>query len=230
MVSPIPEPKRGEPLTAHTRIGIIGDIHTEAGLLAWALGVLRREGATQLLATGDIADGPLQAEGVIESCRLLREAGALAVLGNHDRWMLDSDQRDFPDATFVEDIDAATRAYLQSLPSNIELITPLGLMLFGHGLGADDMATLYPSDHGPALSSNAPLQTLLQSARYQLVLSGHTHRRMVRKLGGITFINAGAIKTTREPCCLLLDFSERRARFFDYAADGGTTNGPEFEL
>jgi predicted phosphodiesterase len=230
VVSPIPEPTRTEPLLAHTRIGVVGDIHTEAGILAWALGVLRDQGATQLLATGDIADGPLNSDGVIECCRLLREHNVLTVLGNHDRWMLDSDQRDFPDATFVDELDQATRDYLSSLPSHIEIITPLGLMLFGHGLGADDMATFYPSDHGPALSENAPLQVLLHSQRYQLVLSGHTHRRMVRKLGGITFINAGAIKATREPCCLVLDFRERRARFFDYAAEGGTKPGPEFEL
>jgi predicted phosphodiesterase len=92
------------------------------------------------------------------------------------------------------------------------------------------MAGLYPYDHGPALTSNEPLQALLQAGHYQLVLSGHTHRRMVRKLEGVIFINAGAIKVTREPCCLLLDFVQRKAIFFDYAADGGTKPGPQFDL
>jgi predicted MPP superfamily phosphohydrolase len=143
--------------------------------------------------------------------------------------MLDNDQRDFPDATFLDEIDTETREYLQSLPASLDILTPLGLMLLGHGLGEDDMATLYPSDHGPALTKNAALQALIRRAHYQLVLSGHTHRRMVRKLGGITFINAGAIKATREPCCLLLDFPERRARFFDHTP-AGTIAGPEFDL
>ena len=61
------------------------------------------------------------------------------------------------------------------------------------------------------------------------MLGGHTHRRMVRKLGTVTFINAGAIKVTREPCCLVLDFPERKARFFDHGPHS-TLPGPVFDL
>jgi predicted phosphodiesterase len=208
---------------------VIGDIHTEADVLAWALELLRAQDVELILATGDVADGPLHGEGVIRACKLLREAGVRAVQGNHDRWLLDNVQRDFPDATFLDEIDVSTREFLQALPTSLDILTPLGLMLLGHGLGEDDMATFYPYDHGPALSNNSALQALLRQAHYQLVLGGHTHRRMVRKLGGITFINAGAIQVTREPCCLVLDFRERKARFFDHTPPT-TTPGPVFDL
>jgi putative phosphoesterase len=219
-----------ESLDLHSRLGVIGDIHTEAEVLAWALDVLHEQGVERILCTGDVADGPHHAEGVMQACKLLHAANVLTVQGNHDRWLLDNDRRDFPDATFLEEVDAPTRAYLQALPRSIEIPTPLGVMLFAHGLGEDDMAGLYPHDHGPALTSNAPLQNLIEQGRYPIVLSGHTHRRMVRKLDGITFINAGAIKATREPCCLLLDFARRRAEFFDYVEDGASRPGPEYEL
>ncbi|HEX4354735.1 MAG TPA: metallophosphoesterase family protein, partial [Polyangiales bacterium] len=218
------------PPFVQTRIGVIGDIHTEAGILAWAIDQLREQRVQRIFATGDIADGPQHGEGVIESCRLLRQFDVLTVLGNHDRWMLDNERRDFPDATFVDELNEPTRAYLQSLPVSLDIMTPSGLMVLGHGLGDDDMAGLYPHDHGPALSDNVVLQTLLRGSHYQLVLSGHTHRRMVRKLDGVTFINAGSIKSNREPCCLILDFVERIAKFIDYAADGGAVDGPVFEL
>jgi putative phosphoesterase len=221
---------RHPPLVIQSRVGVIGDIHTEADVLAWALRVLQQQQVERILATGDIADGPQHGEGVVRACRLLREANVLAVQGNHDRWLLDNDQRDFPDATFPDEIDAQAREYLQGLPATVEIVTPMGLMLFGHGLGEEDMTGVYPHDHGPALTSNAALQALLRENRYRLVLSGHTHRRMVRSLNGITFINAGAINVTREPCCLVLDFREKRAQFFDYVADGGVKPGPDFEL
>jgi predicted phosphodiesterase len=218
------------PLVIHSRVGVIGDIHTEAELLLWALGVLRGEQVERVLATGDIVDGPHDADGAMRACRTLHEASALSVLGNHDRWLLDNDQRDLPQATFRDELDAATLEYLQSLPGSVEVETPLGLMLLGHGLGADDMTGLHPHDHGRALTDNEPLQALLKADHYRLVLGGHTHRRMVRRIGGTTFINAGTIMSKREPCCLLLDFSAKRAQFFDYTKDGKTALGPGFDL
>jgi predicted phosphodiesterase len=223
-------PKTPPTPPVYTRIGIVGDIHTEADALEWALDELHAQKVERILATGDIADGPHQGAGVIRACKLLRAANVLAVLGNHDRWMLDGEHRDLPGATFVDELDAETKAYLQGLPVCADIMTPLGLMSFGHGLARDDMAGLYPSDHGPALTNNSALQGVLHAGHYQLVVSGHTHRRMVRKVEGVLFINAGAIQITREPCCLVLDFVQRRARFLDLAADGGTIPGPEFPL
>jgi predicted phosphodiesterase len=217
------------PLVIQTRVGVIGDIHSEAELLLWALSVLREQQVEHVLATGDIVDGPHYADGVMRACRALHESGVHCVLGNHDRWALDGEHRDLPNATLREELDAATLAYLQSLPTSLDVATPLGPMLLGHGLGADDMTGLQPHEHGPALTSNEPLQALLRDDRYRLVLGGHTHRRMVRRLGGITFINAGAIMSKREPCCLLLDFAAKRAQFYDYK-HGETTLGPYFEL
>lgn len=211
-------------------MGVIGDIHSEADVVDWALRVLKEQRVERIFATGDIADGPRHAEGVMRACKLLQAAEVVTVQGNHDRWLLDSEHRDLPDATSIDEIDAPTRAYLQALPASVEVETPLGLLLFGHGLGDNDMASLYPHDHGPALSSNDELQKFLADGRYQLAVNGHTHRRMVRRLTDVTFINAGAVKVTREPCCLVLDFNERRARFFDYAPGGLTKPGPEFEL
>jgi len=213
----------------HARVGVIGDIHTEYDTLAWALGVLSGLTVELILATGDIADGPYHAEGVNRACQMLREANVVAVLGNHDRWLLDSAMRDFPNATFLEEVDAASREYLRGLPAVRELETDHGLLLLCHGLGPDDMAALYPHDRGPELSGNAALQDLLRAGRYRYVVGGHTHRRMVRTIDQTTFINAGAIQETREPCCLLLDFEASTAQYFDNVR-GKTVAGPQFRL
>ena len=215
--------------SVHARVGVIGDIHTEVGVLEWALALLAEQQLDFVLSTGDIADGPYDTEGVVRACQLLHEANVLTVLGNHDRWMLDSTMRDFPNATFLDEMDSATKDFLRGLPVTREFRTPKGLMLLGHGLGRDDMATLYPHDRGPELSSNAALQGLLREGRYRYVIGGHTHRRMVRSIENMTFFNAGAIKETREPCCLVIDFKAGAAQFHDYVA-GKTTLGPKFQF
>lgn len=216
-------------LVVQSRIGVIGDIHTDLERLRWAIEVLHEQRVERVFATGDLVDGPNDGQQVVRICQLLRDVDAVVVLGNHDRWLLDNQQRELADATFPEDIDAATRAYLQALPTSLEVLTPLGLLLFGHGLGGNDMSALHPHDHGPALSNNTTLQSLIRRGRYQLVVSGHTHKRMVRRLDGITFINAGALQMTREPCCLLIDFHDHRATFFDHTSEG-TKPGPSFSL
>lgn len=211
------------------RAGVIGDIHTDFEALARALSLFEAERVDLVLATGDVSDGPYLGEGVNRAVELLQSAGVIAVLGNHDRWMLDNTLRDFPNATELEELNATARAYLRSLPPTREVETPKGRMLLCHGLGADDMATLYPYDRGPELASNAALQALLREKRYRYVLGGHTHRRMVRVIDDVTFVNAGALKETREPCCLVLDFEHGIAQFHDFVK-GETVRGPKFEL
>lgn len=218
------------PLNATRRIGIIGDIHTELAVLKWAIATLRAHEVEHLLATGDIADGPNHEGSLNRCCDLLAREGVHAVLGNHDRWLLDGDMRHLPDATFPEDLSDKSRAYLRGLPASRDVNTPLGLLMLGHGLGGDDMATLYPHDHGAALTENAVLQAILQTQRYKLLVAGHTHRRMVRHVDGVTIINAGTLLRRKEPGCGLLDFEAREARFFDHTAEGATVEGPCFPL
>jgi predicted phosphodiesterase len=216
-------------LVVQSRIGVIGDIHTHVERLAWAIEVLRGQRVERIFATGDIADGP-EENAVVRACKMLRAADAVTVLGNHDRWLLDEQQRELPNASDPDELDHATREYLQSLPASVEVRTPLGLLLFGHGLGGNDMSALYPHDHGPALTNNTTLQTILKRGRHKLVVSGHTHKRMVRTIESVTFINAGALEVTREPCCLMIDFIERTAAFFDYHEHGETRPGPVFHI
>jgi putative phosphoesterase len=219
-----------QPLIVKARLGVIGDIHTQAERLTWALDLLRAQNVELIVATGDIADGPHDASAVARACKQLRQAGVACVLGNHDRWLLDNIQRNFAEATFRDELDPDTLAYLSALPATLDIETPRGLLLLGHGLGAEDMVSLNPHDHGPALTKNKTLQKLIEDARYSIVLSGHTHRRMVRTIDKITFVNAGSITAQNEPCCSLIDFSAGQVEFFDLATDGSTRPGPRFPL
>jgi predicted phosphodiesterase len=183
-----------------------------------------------VLCTGDLGDGPNDAREVDACCAALRRASVLTVAGNHDRWLQDGEMRDLQGATDRDELGADTLAYLASLPPIRELDSPAGRVLLCHGLGKDDMAGVQPFDHGLALDGNEPLQELLRQDRYRYLISGHTHRPMVRALDGLTIINAGTLLGAHTPCCAVADFGARRIQFYDVAEDGTVTDGAEWEL
>ncbi|HEX4621592.1 MAG TPA: metallophosphoesterase family protein, partial [Myxococcaceae bacterium] len=96
-------------------------------------------------------------------------------------------------------------------------------LLLCHGVGEDDMQRLAPDDAGYALEANTPLQRLLVQKRYPYVLGGHTHQRMVRAIGGVTFFNAGTLRRDDDPCFLWLDFERGVAEFHDITPEGALT-------
>ena len=82
------------------------------------------------------------------------------------------------------------------------------------------MAMLQPFDHGAELTSNAALQEVIASARFAVVLAGHTHRRMVRRVDGVLFINAGTLHRDHNPCFGVIDFGTSAVEFIGVSADG----------
>jgi predicted phosphodiesterase len=200
------------------RMGLIGDVHTEHEALALAIAHLRTQGVDQLFCTGDLVDGPELETGVDACVALLREHAVHTILGNHERWVQDDAMRDLPQASRLDELSTDTRAYLAKLPPTIEIDTPVGLGLFCHGLGADDMGAVQPHDHAHALTENESLQTLIRGAHHRFVVNGHTHRRMVRTIDQLTIINAGTLLRGQLPCCSVVDFVKREVQYFDLEA------------
>lgn len=209
----------------YRRIGLIGDIHAEDHLLELALNVLLDRGAEVIAATGDIADGP---GSVDRCCSLLESNRVVVVRGNHDRWLVGGTARTLPDATAADGITSESRQMLAQLPEMVEFETVCGRALLCHGLGPNDMAKVAPDDVGYALESNDDLQNLLRGSKYRWVLNGHSHRRMVRRLGGVTLINAGTLLRYHQPCFLELDFDTGSGLVFEFDRSGrvGETPAP----
>jgi predicted phosphodiesterase len=212
------------------RAGLIGDVHSEQQRLAGVLAHFARLSLDAILCTGDLGDGPHDARAVDECCAALQRAGALTVSGNHDRWLQDGELRDLPGATDRDELAAETRAYLESLPATLELESARGRVLLCHGIGPDDMASVRHYDHGQALETNEPLQELLREGRHRYLISGHTHRRMVRALSGLTIINAGTLLGDHGPCCSVLDLHAETIQFYDVGPEGSVTAAEQWQL
>jgi len=194
------------------RAGVVGDVHCEDRRLASALAFLARAGVDCLLAVGDYADG----RGDLDRCvELLAGAGALGVLGNHDRWLLDGTMRDLAHASTAPALREDTRRWLRAQPKTRRLESAAGPLLLCHGLGEEDMAQLRPDHYGSALDANASLQAILQAGDVRVVVGGHTHQRMARRIGEVWFINAGTLHRDYGAGFLLLDLAGRVAQFYD---------------
>jgi predicted phosphodiesterase len=221
---------RHEHAPAITRAGLIGDVHTEHRRLESALALYAREGLERILCTGDIPDGPNDARAVEACCAALIRSRATVILGNHDRWLQDGEMRDLTGATDLDELSPEALGFLAAIPATVEFETPSGRALLCHGLGADDMASVQPFDHGLALDQNEPLQALLEERRYRYVISGHTHRPMVRDVSGLTIINAGTLLRDHNPCCAVVDFAARRIQFYDVGEQDAPREGVEWAL
>lgn len=194
----------------------MGDAHCQAGSLAAALAFFRREGVDAVLQVGDILDGDGDAT---RTCELLEEHEVFAVAGNHDRWALADELRDLPRSTRLWELSDDAARFLRSLPRTRELETAAGLALLCHGLGENDMASVKAEDGADRLAANTDLQALLGANRHAWVLNGHTHERLVRRVGSLTIVNAGTLLPTDCPCVALVDFVAERATFFDVLDD-----------
>jgi predicted phosphodiesterase len=210
--------KTGNERLRLTRAGIIGDVHTEVATLRRVLDHFARLSVSHILCTGDVPDGPQDASAVEACCELLQTHSVVTVSGNHDRWLQDGEMRDLRDATDPQELSKLALAFLGNLPATVEFESSLGSVLLCHGMGPDDMAGVQPFDHGLALASNAALQSVLRDERHPYVISGHTHRPMVRRLEALTIINAGTLLRDQNACCAVVDFDARRVQFYDIGA------------
>lgn len=192
------------------RVGVIGDVHTEHILLNSALNELRRRSLDAIFCVGDIVDGLGDADATIS---LLRLHKVLAVQGNHDRWFLNGESMKKP--TTTTSLLPHNRDWLQALPATRRFATSKGGLLLCHGVGENDMAELHPETEGFDLSWITELGKLRRDLNTNLMIGGHTHKRMVRAFEGLTVINAGTL-CSPSPGFIIIDLRENVVHCFDF--------------
>lgn len=208
------------------RLGVIGDVHAEPGKLAAALDWLAGQGADTVICTGDVADGP---GSVDDCCRLLDEAGAITVRGNHDRWLLADRVRDIPNAHRLGEIGDDARAFLEALPMTRSIDTPQGSLLLCHGVGANDLRKVWPGTKRMALERSAELDTILASGHHRFVVNGHMHYRVLIDFPELLLINAGTLAARHRPGISFIDFQGEvisAHEFFGDRVDGCVAEHP----
>ena len=202
------------------RIGIIGDVHACDARLEAALRFLRARNVEKILCVGDIVDGFGDGE---RCCELLQAFDVAVVRGNHDRWLLNGQMREMKGSVALSSLSGNAVAWLRALPKTLAFETTRGPLLLCHGVGENDMNKLTPDDYGYALECNDELQALMCAGTFRFAVGGHTHKRMVRRFGDLTWINAGALPDWSGPCFCLADFAAGAVEFIEF--DGAEIAG-----
>jgi predicted phosphodiesterase len=151
------------------RIALISDIHANAPALEACLAAAQRLAADRLAFLGDFVGYGPDPEDVINRVRPLVEAGAIAVLGNHDLAVLKA-TRDM-NATAAEalawtraQLSDASKSFLAGLPFEIRS----GDALFVHSDAANPAAWHYVTDVAAARAS-------LSACSAMVTFCGHVH-------------------------------------------------------
>jgi putative phosphoesterase len=169
------------------RVAALYDVHGNAPALEAVLDEADREGVDRIVFGGDLASGPLPKETV----RLARSVDAAYVLGNAD--VLAS-------PSMSPEWDLARRWVEEQLDDD-EIDWLAG---FDFSAVIDDALYVHatPRDNETVITELTPderLAELLVGVEQPLVVAGHTHMQLDRRVGSTRFVNAGSVGMPYEP-------------------------------
>jgi predicted phosphodiesterase len=207
-------------MSAIRHLGVIGDLHAEDIRLGQALEFLENEGVRDIICTGDIADGRGCAD---TSIRLLRDHKVQTVRGNHDRWLLENKARHVPDAHHRDQLNDTSVAYLESLPTQIQMNTVAGSLLLCHGIADNDLRKVWPGTERMPVERSHELDHIIDEGKHRFLINGHVHFKTMIHFQNLTLLNAGTLKGDLWPGFTLIDFELRLIRAFTFGTDEPVT-------
>jgi predicted phosphodiesterase len=161
-------------------IGVLADVHGDLQALDAALPRLRSMGCDAILCAGDLIDMEPLGEEVIQ--RLRAEKNIICILGNHERWALESRRRTKDVRKFFEpcnlsehfgggaELSRDSLAWLATLPVHWEAEIEGIRMAMWHARPGSDMEGIEKERTGPGLRRH-----LLGQAHADVLIVGHSH-------------------------------------------------------
>jgi predicted phosphodiesterase len=157
------------------RVAALYDVHGNLPALEAVLAEVDGEGVDEVVFGGDIASGPFPKQ----TLALVRSLDARCLRGNGDRRHTETQEA----AWVWEQLSDGEAAWLEGLPEQIEL----GGTLFCHATPRSDEEIVTPA------TTDERLAEILAGVEQRLVVAGHTHMQLDRRVGPWRFVNAGSI-------------------------------------
>jgi putative phosphoesterase len=175
------------------RIALISDIHGNLPALEAVLRQLDEEEVDRYVCLGDVAVGPWPSETV----KRLSALGCANILGNWDAWMLDGVPPCGDTAVgkmllemgmfWADQLDDEDIAFMRRAEPQIELAVDGEKLIFFHGS---------PRSYNEPILAATPseeLEHMLRSLEAPIMVAGHTHVQMVRRLPFTLMVNPGSV-------------------------------------
>jgi len=205
------------------RIAFISDVHSNLHALKMVLNHIESLDIDKILCCGDIVGYNAFPD---ECINLLKEKQVDCVLGNHDWAVLTGDASGFNpygvagvEYSIIK-ISRENRKFLENLKREIRFFEGASFYLT-HGSPRDNIFEyVFPG------VPDFVLEEFADMARSDVVVLGHTHVPMERRVGDVLFLNPGSVGQPRDGdprCCFMVfDTDEFSYKWFrlEYDIDG----------
>ncbi len=196
------------------RIALVGDVHANLPALEAVLSHARQNGVHQIWNTGDFVGYGAFPNEVIE---MLRQAGALSIVGNYDlkvvnfprkkpKWRKSKRTEKYLAFKWAyKNLKPKNRRYLARLPEEARFELEGRRFLITHGSPASSEEHLTPE------TPWGRLKQLGEIAQAEVIICGHSHQPFARLVGQTWFINTGSVGRPGDgdprACYAILDIS-----------------------
>jgi putative phosphoesterase len=178
------------------RVAALYDIHGNLPALEAILREVRRAEVDQIVVGGDVFPGPMSCEAL--ACLLDLEIPVRFIHGNGDREVLEQragrESAAIPESFrevmrwSAQQISPEDERIVASWPSTLQIEIPgLGEVLFCHATPRNDTEIF------TRLTPEERLLPVFEGVTAPVVVCGHTHMQLDRKIGGIRVVNAGSV-------------------------------------
>ena len=175
------------------RFAAIADVHGNYLALEAVVADIRAQGIDDIVNLGDMASGPLDARRTMDALIAL---GAINVLGNHDRWLIDRpvEKMGSWDRPAYAQLDTRHLDWLRTVPSTQIFRDQVFLC---HATPASDNVYWLETVTPEGSVRMSPLEAIEKEAEgisQSLILCAHTHiARAVRLADGRMIVNPGSV-------------------------------------
>jgi putative phosphoesterase len=166
------------------RIGVVSDVHGNVAALEEVLQRFEDE-VDDVWCAGDIVHEYRFSSGAV---RLLREAGATAILGNHDMVLLSPAG---VAARQADHVDGEELAWLGGLGLSHEVVLDGRRIRMVHGSPWEP--------YGDYLRAHNPRWRDADELGVDILVVGHTHEPMAERFGSTLVVNPGSLGEPRQP-------------------------------
>jgi putative phosphoesterase len=198
------------------KVGIVSDIHCNAAGLAQALALM--DDIDELICLGDSIYEYRFSNEVVG---ILRQRAAHVIVGNHEEYFFGPQG---VRARARDGIDPALAEWLVSRPHRQELSLGGKRLLLVHSTPWEP--------RGEYIHPESASLARFAEAEADIVLYGHTHQQLVRRIGRVLVVNPGSAGDARDSrnggllTCAVLDIASEEVRMIDYPDPQRLRQGP----
>jgi putative phosphoesterase len=204
------------------KIALLGDIHGNRHALE---AVLHDAHCHDVDAVWNLGDSVGYGAAPEEVVKRLRRENAVSIVGNYDEKVLRVGEgrkrrKDCPPEQALAfrwaygHLSSSSRRWLDSLPEELRFEVEGRRILLTHGSPAD------PEEHITAATSARRLAELADIAGADIVITGHSHRPLVRQQNGVLFVNTGSVGRPDDgdprACYAILELRNNRVKATHY--------------